>query len=96
MNTLKVSIVEVEIEGKNKKCLVFGNEAFDYEIDEAELSKAIHVCGKTDESRKALHGEIQAHFIGSLSEFLGWSVTLEELMEGIKNGYIERKAECTS
>src|ERR1700753_646703 len=91
VNTLQVGTIEVEIEGKNKRFLVFDNEAFDYELIEADLSRAIMFCGNTPESKKSLHGEIQSHFLASLSEFLGWNITLEELMIAIQEGQIEKK-----
>lgn len=92
MSTLQVATAEIEIAGKPKRFLVFDNEAFDYELDEQELSKAIHFCGTSAESRKVLNGEIQAHFLACLGEFLGWQITLEELVEAIKTGQLERKA----
>ena len=96
MSALQVSVIELEVNGKPKKFLVFDNEAFDFELSEEDLSRAIHFCGTTAESKKALNGEIQSHFFACLADFLGWEVMLEELMEGIRSGQMERKATCTS
>ncbi len=89
MSTLQVSVAEIEIEGKTKKFLVFDNEAFDYELSESDLSRAIHFCGTSTEAKKSLHGEIQTHFLMCLEEFLGWPVTLEEVVTAIRTGRIE-------
>ena len=97
MSTLQVAIAELEIGGKPKRFLVFDNEAFDYEIGEDDLNRAVTWAGKSDESRKAINGEIQLHFLACLTEFLGWEVSLEELMEAIRTGKLEKKGEtCTS
>lgn len=96
MSVLQVGVAELEVNGKPKRFLVFDNEAFDYELGEEDLSRAIHFCGTTAESKKALNGEIQSHFMACLNDFLGWEVSLEELMAGIRSGEMERKAACTS
>jgi len=96
VSALQVSVAEIEMNGKPKRFIVFDNEAFDYELEEDDLSRAIHFCGTSPESKKALNGEIQSHFFACLADFLGWEVTLEELMEGIRSGHMERKATCTS
>jgi hypothetical protein len=97
VNTLQVGIAEIEIGGKPKRFLVFDNEAFDYELSEEDLSKAITFCGKNADARKALNGEIQGHFIMCLSEFLGWEIRLPELMDGIRTGKLEKRGDaCTS
>jgi len=88
---LQVATAEIEINGKLKRFLVFDNEAFDYELAEEDLSRAVLFCGQDEASKKSLNGEIQAHFLACLSEFLGWEITLEELMAAIKNGEIEKK-----
>jgi hypothetical protein len=91
VSTLQVGIAEIEIGGKPKKFLVFDNEAFDYEISEEDLSRAIHFCGTSEESKKVLNGEIQSHFLTCLSEFLGWQINLAGLMDAIRTGTLERK-----
>ena len=97
MSTLQVATAEIEIGGKTKRFLIFDNEAFDYEISEEDLSRAVLFCGQSEDSRKSLDGEIQAHFMACLSEFLGWEITLEELMKAINTGSLEKKGEpCTS
>lgn len=82
---------EIEINGKLKKFLIFDEEAFDYEMDEKELIKAIQFCGDSPESKKVLNGEIQSHFMSCISEFLGFEITIEELLESIESGKLERK-----
>lgn len=94
MNVLKVGVAEIEMNGKSKRFLVFDNEAFDYELSEEDLSRAILFCGTSAESKKALNGEVQSHFMACLTELLGWEVSMEELMAGIRTGEMERKAEC--
>ena len=96
MSTLQVGTAEIEIGGKPKRFLVFDNEAFDYELSEEDLSRAVMFCGNSEDSKKALNGEIQSHFLACLGEFLGWQVTLAELMEAIRTGQLERKSQCTS
>lgn len=98
MSTLQVGIAEIEVGGKPKRFLVFNNEAFDYELSEEDLSKAITFCGKDADAKRALNGEIQAHFLACLSEFLGREIKLPELMEAIRTGQLEKKGEwepCT-
>lgn len=96
MSTLQVGTAEIEIGGKPKLFLVFDNEAFDYELAEEDLSRAITFCGDSPDAKKALNGEIQSHFLLCLGEFLGWPITLPELMEAIRIGQLEKKGEaCT-
>lgn len=88
---MQVSTLELEEGGKPKRYLVFDNEAFDYELSESDLSRAIHYCGDDPQAKKTLHGEIQKHFLTCLTEFLGFPVTLEELVKAIHEGQLEKK-----
>ena len=88
---LSVGIVELDVSGTPTRYLVFDNEAFDWEISLPELAKAVTFCGDSADAKKALNGDIQKHFLGCLAEFLGFPVTLEELMEAVKTGKLERK-----
>jgi hypothetical protein len=95
VSTLQVGTAEIEIGGKPKRFLVFDNEAFDYELSEEDLSKAVIFCGTDGNARKALNGEIQTHFLACLGEFLGWEIKLPELIEAIRTGQLEKKGEAT-
>jgi hypothetical protein len=88
---LQVSTLELEENGKPKRYLVFDNEAFDYELSESDLSRAIMYCGDDPQAKKTLHGEIQKHFLDCLEEFLGFPVTLSELVAAIREGKLEKK-----
>ena len=88
---MQVSTLELEENGKPKRYLVFDNEAFDYELSESDLSRAIQYCGTEPQAIKMLHGEIQKHFLQCLEEFLGFKITLEELVRAIREGTLEKK-----
>ncbi len=88
---LNVGIVELDVSGTPTRYLVFDNEAFDWEISLTELAKVITFCGDSAEAKKALNGDIQKHFLGCLAEFLGFPVTLEEIMQAVQTGKLKRK-----
>lgn len=91
---IKLTIARLEVGGKPKNFLVFDMEAFDWELSAVELSKAITFCGDSQDARKSLNGDIQNHFLGCLSEFLGREIDLEELLEAINTGELMRKEEA--
>ena len=76
-----------EIDGM--KILAVDNEGFDWGIDEEGLKKAALKIKKDPHMREMYVGNIQKHFIKSMSEFLGKEVTLKEVNDAIESGSIE-------
>lgn len=60
---------------------------FDWGVDEEDYKQALAMGPKY---RKAIEASIARHFIESFSEFLGRQVTLDEVNEARKTGWIKK------
>ncbi len=69
------------------RVLYVADQLFDWNIDGTEIEKAKRFC-KTEESRRAIHANIQNHFLECFSTFMRRPVTLEELNLAIEKGVI--------
>ncbi len=69
------------------RVLYVGDQLFDWNIEGTEIEKAKRFC-KSEESRRAIHANIQTHFLHCFSSFMGREVTLEELNIAIEKGVI--------
>lgn len=73
---------------KDIKALFFDDKVFDWNIDAAEIEKARQSC-RNEESRRAIHANIQDHLLRCFAIFMGKKYTLKEINEAIEKGYIE-------
>jgi hypothetical protein len=79
---MRVSITVVE----GMRMLVFDNEVFDWGFTEDDL-KAARLISNNDPTVKVNYiAEIQKHFLSSLSEMIGRSITFAELNKAIREG----------
>lgn len=67
------------------RMLAIDNEIFDWGIEEEEIKQARRSSAIKDD----LLGNIQKHFITSLSSFLGREVTIKEVNDAIESGWLE-------
>lgn len=75
-----------EIEGQ--RILAINNEAFDWGIDEESFKKVQTIAKNDPEVKKNYIGSIQKYFVKCFSEFIGKEITLKEINQAIKRGYI--------
>lgn len=76
-----------EIRRFNDQDLIFiDNQYFDFEIDDSSLEKVNSLEG---EELKKVHENIKNYFLNSLSDVLGRPITMKEVMEAIKTGYVQ-------
>jgi hypothetical protein len=65
---------------------------FDWNIEPTEIAKASQSCN-TIKARKAIHANIQNHFLICFATFLEWRkdvpLTIKIVNEGIENGVID-------
>lgn len=73
---------------RNLRAIAVDGELFDWNIDALEIEKAHSAC-KSLEERKAIHANIQAHFLKCFSYFLGRTVTMKEVNEALEKGEIK-------
>jgi hypothetical protein len=87
----KIEIRRVHNEecGKEINALFVDDQLFDYLIEEDSLRSAVIYCNQNPHLRKAVHGDIMAHFVNSFNEFVGAEYTLEEIYDGIQAGMID-------
>jgi len=76
-------------EHQGMRILAVDNEAFDWGLNEEQYKKAQFVIKNDPEMKENYVGDIQKHFIKSMSEFLGKQVTLKEINDAIEKGFIE-------
>ena len=91
MKRYKVTINEVynpETEEKYN-ALYFNGELFDWGLDEKELIKAKDFCCEDNFFMKTIHGDICKYFTSCIEEILGKQVSIKEINEAIKKGYID-------
>lgn len=76
-----------EIRRFNGEDLIFiDNQYFDFAIDDSALEKVNSLEG---EELKKVHENIKNYLLTSLAQVLGRAVTMKEVMEAIKTGYIQ-------
>lgn len=71
--------------------LYVDGEYFDWAIDPDSIAQAKTIVNKDAFMGKGVEGMIQQHFITCFGELVGWPVTLAEVVEAIKTGWIEKK-----
>jgi hypothetical protein len=77
----------IEIKDHNGYRAIFvDGELFDWEMDLDGLQEAKKFHSGNPILKKSIEGDIQTHFLQSFSEFIGHSITLNEVVEGIRNG----------
>ncbi len=72
-------------DGSVEKAIFINGELLDWSIDIASLMEAKKMGPKFF---KAVQQDIEKHYLESVSEMVGRHVTLEELKEAIKTGFI--------
>lgn len=74
--------------GKHLRVLFVDDNVFDWNIDLAEIEKARQAC-KDMAARRAIHANIQDHFLRCFEVFMGKQYTLREINEAIERGSID-------
>jgi transcription termination factor NusB len=82
---MKISIDVRRIENQDK--LFINDELFDWELDEDSIQKVNEIEDK--EELIKIHENIKSYFLSCVEELTQKKITIKELIEGIKNGYIE-------
>ncbi len=83
----KIEILNYFDEGKEIKALFVDGEVFDWNINIFEIEKANQAC-KDAESRRAIHANVQNHFLMCFETFMGKKYELKEIVEAIEKGEI--------
>ncbi len=78
-----------QIVHQGKKYLVLDTEAFDWEVEEAQLNKIKLSVASEQHAKERFVESIINHFVDSFSEFLGKKVTLKQINDAIEQEYIE-------
>jgi len=76
-----------------RKGIFIDGELFDWGISEDEYNLAVAYANKKknkDEILARIHRDIEKHYLSSLSEFIGRKITLKELQEARKTGWIKK------
>jgi len=71
------------------RALVVDEDLFDWGITKSDLDNAKKLCGNDPFFKKSIQGDICRFFLNSLSEALGVEVTLSQVNEALKQGYLE-------
>jgi len=80
--------IEIEFEAKGGQIFIDG-EAFDWGLDEDAIEQANRHSG-TPEFARAIHNDIMEHFLGSISEVIGFRPTMRQVNEALDRGGISR------
>lgn len=71
--------------GGIEKAIFIDGEMLDWQIDMSSYMEAMKMGFHF---RREIQRDIEKHFIESVSDFLGRNVTMEEIKEAIKTGWI--------
>ena len=71
--------------GGIEKAIFIGGEMLDWQIDMSSYMEAMQMGAVY---RRAIQRDIEKHFIESVSDFLGRNITMEEIKNAIKTGWI--------
>lgn len=71
------------MQDENQKILIIDGVAFDWALDDESIEQA-----NLQKNLKAVHGDIQNHFLDSLEEVLGFRPTMKQVNDAIKEGFI--------
>jgi len=87
----KIEVVSEYSEEFNKdiNVLEVDGEIFDWGLDSASWAEAKKVISQHPELAETVTTSIVNHFCECFGEFVGRDITLEEVSEAIKRGYIE-------
>jgi aminopeptidase-like protein len=78
-----------EESGRTVNAIYLDGRVFDWGLVEDGILRAKEYIVQNPMVREVVYGDIQKHFLDSLSEFVGREVTLKELNAAIEKGYIE-------
>lgn len=79
---------EIQFQHAGGKILIDG-EAFDWDLDGSAVTEANRHSGNP-EFMRAIHNDIMGHFLSSLSEVLGFAVTMGKVNDSLKRGFISK------
>jgi hypothetical protein len=71
--------------GSIEKKIYINNEEFDWSIDISSFQEARKMG---PQFMKAVQDDIAKHYVESISDFLGRKVTIQEVIQAIKTGWI--------
>jgi len=71
------------------RVLVINGEVFDWGVNDSDLANAKKLCGNDPFFKKSIQGDICRFFLNCLSEVLETEVTLGQVNEALKQGYLE-------
>lgn len=83
---MKIPFEISEYEGQ--KVIFINKEIFDWGIDEEALDQANDFASNAN-SLKAIHFDIRNYFLECLEEHIGFKMTIKEVNEALKIGYVE-------
>jgi len=87
----KIEIVSGHSEEFNKtiNVLVVDGEIFDWGMDPASLDQARKVIAEHNELTESVTLSVLGHFCECFSDFIGKTMSLDEINESIEKGYVE-------
>ena len=68
--------------------IVTGGDVFDWGLDDDSIDHANRFSSNKD-TMKAIHADIRKYFLESLGEYLGFEVSMKEVNEALRTGYID-------
>lgn len=68
-----------------EKAIFIGGEMLDWQID---INSYVEAVKMGFQYRRAVQRDIEKHFVESVSDFLGRHVTMDDIKEAIKSGWI--------
>lgn len=89
MKIIQITTIPSEEFDKNVNALSVDGEAFDWGMDLDSFNQAKSVMSQHQELRESVALSLLGHFCESFSEFVGKTMTLDEINEAIEKGYIE-------
>jgi len=70
--------------------IVVDDEVFDWGLDDGSISHA-NRFSSNKETMRAIHDDIRKYFLESLGEQLGFEVSMRDVNEALRVGYIDDK-----
>lgn len=75
---------------QGEKVIQIDQDIFDWRLDDDALDQANEFASSNPNALNSIHQDIKNYFLECLEEFTGFKMTMKEVNQALKFGYIEK------